>query len=145
MRGVPEDSSPVQMAEEIRRLRKELTKSQRREDILKKAALILGNDPRNKLAQISTQKTVCLTGKLTYARSHEKASPPPQYPYETLLRGTRRSNKKQLAKTFPQKHSCCRIFIIQTDRYISSNGIILILVKMTATYLNFNRCFFRGK
>ena len=56
VRGVPEDASPVQMAEEIRRLRKELTKSQRREDILKKAALILGNDPRNKLAQISTQK-----------------------------------------------------------------------------------------
>ena len=47
MRGVPEDASPVQIAEEIRRLRKELTKSQRREDILKKAALILGNDPRN--------------------------------------------------------------------------------------------------
>ena len=56
VRGVPEDASPVQIAEEIRRLRKELTKSQRREDILKKAALILGNDPRNKLAQISTQK-----------------------------------------------------------------------------------------
>ena len=50
VRGVPEDASPVQMADEIRRLRNELAKSQRREDILKKAALILGNDPRNDMS-----------------------------------------------------------------------------------------------
>lgn len=31
VRGVAEDASPAQMADEIRRLRKELTKSQRRE------------------------------------------------------------------------------------------------------------------
>ena len=49
-RGAPEEASPAQMADEIRRLRKELTKSQRREDILKKAALILGNDPRNDMS-----------------------------------------------------------------------------------------------
>ena len=116
VRGVPEDASPVQMAEEIRRLRKELTKSQRREDILKKAALILGNDPRNKLAQISTQKTVCLTGKLTYARSHEKASPPPQYPYETLLRGTRKPNKNTLLKHFPKNTVAVEFLLFkQTD------------------------------
>ena len=50
VRGVPEDTSPAQMADEIRRLRKELTKSQRREDILKKAALILANDSRNDMS-----------------------------------------------------------------------------------------------
>jgi len=49
-RGPPEEASPAQMADEIRRLRKELTKSQCREDILKKAALILGNDPRNDMS-----------------------------------------------------------------------------------------------
>ena len=49
-RGAPEEASPAQMADEIRRLRKELSKSQRREDILKKAALILGNDPRNDMS-----------------------------------------------------------------------------------------------
>ena len=31
-------------------MKKTLTKSQRREDILKKAALILGNDPRNDMS-----------------------------------------------------------------------------------------------
>ncbi|MGJ8676394.1 MAG: hypothetical protein ACSHX0_02625 [Akkermansiaceae bacterium] len=34
----------------ITQICKELTKSQRREDILKKAALILGNDPRNDMS-----------------------------------------------------------------------------------------------
>ena len=47
--GDSQDLSPMEMADEIRKLRKELAKSQRREEILKKAALILGNDPRNNM------------------------------------------------------------------------------------------------
>lgn len=43
-------ATPMEMADEIRRLRKELAKSQRREEILKKAALILGNDPHNNMS-----------------------------------------------------------------------------------------------
>ena len=41
--------SKEQMADEIRRLRKELAASQRREEILKKAAIILGEPPRNNM------------------------------------------------------------------------------------------------
>ncbi len=37
------------MADEIRRLQKELAASQRREEILKKAAIILGETPRNNM------------------------------------------------------------------------------------------------
>ena len=37
------------MADEIRRLRKELAASQRREEILKKAAIILGETPSNNM------------------------------------------------------------------------------------------------
>ena len=48
--GDSQDLSPIEMADEIRKLRKELAKSQRREEILKKAALILGNDPRNNMS-----------------------------------------------------------------------------------------------
>ena len=48
--GVSKEATPLEMADEIRRLRKELAKSQRREEILKKAALILGNDPRNNMS-----------------------------------------------------------------------------------------------
>jgi len=48
--GGSQEASPIEMADEIRRLRKELAKSQRREEILKKAALILGNDPRNNMS-----------------------------------------------------------------------------------------------
>ncbi len=45
-----DEASPMEMADEIRRLRKELGKSQRREEILKKAALILGENPRNNMS-----------------------------------------------------------------------------------------------
>lgn len=48
--GDPKEASPAELADEIRRLRKELAKSQRREEILKKAALILGNDPHNHMS-----------------------------------------------------------------------------------------------
>ena len=47
---ISQTASPMEMADEIRRLRKELAKSQRREEILKKAALILGNDPHNNMS-----------------------------------------------------------------------------------------------
>ena len=43
MSETSKEASPIEMADEIRRLRKELEKSQRREEILKKAALILGS------------------------------------------------------------------------------------------------------
>ena len=42
--------SPLEMADEIRRLTKELAKAHRREEILKKAALILGEDPHNNMS-----------------------------------------------------------------------------------------------
>lgn len=45
-----QQASQMEMADEIRRLRKELEKSQRREEILKKAALILGEDPQNNMS-----------------------------------------------------------------------------------------------
>lgn len=48
--GASQGASPMEMADEIRRLRKELEKSQRREQILKKAALILGEDPQNNMS-----------------------------------------------------------------------------------------------
>lgn len=51
--GISQEANPPcpsAMADEIRRLRKELAKSQRREEILKKAALILGNDPHNNMS-----------------------------------------------------------------------------------------------
>lgn len=41
--------SKEEMADEIRRLRKELAASQRREEILKKAAIILGETPSNNM------------------------------------------------------------------------------------------------
>jgi len=47
---ISQTASPMEMADEIRRLRKELAKSQRREEILKKAALIFGNDPHNNMS-----------------------------------------------------------------------------------------------
>ena len=53
--GDSQDLSPIEMADEIRKLRKELAKSQRREEILKKAALILGNDPRNNMSWASPE------------------------------------------------------------------------------------------
>ena len=40
----------AQQADEIRRLRKELAKVHRREEILKKAALILGEEPHNNMS-----------------------------------------------------------------------------------------------
>ena len=45
-----QELTTLEMADEIRRLRKELAKSQRREEIIKKAALILGNDPRSNMS-----------------------------------------------------------------------------------------------
>lgn len=45
-----QEPTTLEMADEIRRLRKELAKSQRREEILKKAALILRNDPRSNMS-----------------------------------------------------------------------------------------------
>lgn len=50
MNETSKEPSAIEMADEIRRLRKELEKSQRREEILKKAALILGNDPHNNMS-----------------------------------------------------------------------------------------------
>ncbi|MBK1790652.1 transposase, partial [Persicirhabdus sediminis] len=50
MNEVPKEASVAELAEEVRRLRQELAKSQRREEILKKAALILGNDPHNNMS-----------------------------------------------------------------------------------------------
>lgn len=44
------EQSPLEMADEIRRLTKELSKAHRREEILKKAALILGEDPHNNMS-----------------------------------------------------------------------------------------------
>lgn len=44
-----EGMSSVEMADEIRRLRKELSKSHRREEILKKAAIILGDHPQTSM------------------------------------------------------------------------------------------------
>jgi transposase-like protein len=44
------EPSLVDLADEVRRLRKELAQSHRREDILKKAALILGTDPQNNMS-----------------------------------------------------------------------------------------------
>jgi len=48
--GTAPEASSSELADEVRRLRKELAKSQRREEILKKAALILGNDPHNDMS-----------------------------------------------------------------------------------------------
>ena len=48
--GGSKEATPMEMADEIRRLRRELEKSQRREEILKKAALILGEDPQNNMS-----------------------------------------------------------------------------------------------
>ena len=48
--GATSEASNVELTDEVRRLRKELAKSQRREEILKKAALILGNDPHNDMS-----------------------------------------------------------------------------------------------
>ncbi len=45
--GAATEPSTAELADEVRRLRKELAKSHRREEILKKAALILGNDPQD--------------------------------------------------------------------------------------------------
>lgn len=45
-----DEPSLVELADEVRRLRKELAQSHRREDILKKAALILGTDPQNNMS-----------------------------------------------------------------------------------------------
>ena len=47
---VPRKLLPMEVADEIRRLRKELAKSQRKEETLKKAALILGEDPQNNMS-----------------------------------------------------------------------------------------------
>ena len=49
--GSGDDShlSKAALVDEIKRLQKELAKSQRREDILKKAALILGDLPQNNM------------------------------------------------------------------------------------------------
>ena len=48
--GAAPEASSAELADEVRRLRKELAKSQRREEILKKAALILGNDPHDDMS-----------------------------------------------------------------------------------------------
>ena len=48
--GAAPEASAAELADEVRRLRKELAKSQRREEILKKAALILGTDPHNDMS-----------------------------------------------------------------------------------------------
>ena len=45
-----DEPSLMELADEVRRLRKELAQAHRREDILKKAALILGNDPHNNMS-----------------------------------------------------------------------------------------------
>ena len=48
--GSSNEPSLVELADEVRRLRKELAQSHRREDILKKAALILGTDPQKSMS-----------------------------------------------------------------------------------------------
>lgn len=48
--GAAPEASAAELADEVRRLRKELEKSRRREEILKKAALILGNDPHDNMS-----------------------------------------------------------------------------------------------
>ena len=48
--GAAPEASVAELGDEIRRLRKELEKAHRREEILKKAALILGTDPRDKMS-----------------------------------------------------------------------------------------------
>ena len=48
--GAAPEASSAELADEVRRLRKELAKSQRREEILKKAALILGNAPHDDMS-----------------------------------------------------------------------------------------------
>ena len=47
---VSKEASLLELANEIRRLRKELAKSQRREEIIKKALLILDNGPRRNMS-----------------------------------------------------------------------------------------------
>ena len=44
------EQTPLEMADEIRRLTKELAKAHRREEILKKAALILGENPHSNMS-----------------------------------------------------------------------------------------------
>ena len=48
--GAAPEASGAELADEVRRLRKELAKAHRREEILKKAALILGNDPHDDMS-----------------------------------------------------------------------------------------------
>ena len=48
--GGSEEASPAQLAAEIRKLRQELANAHRREEILKKAPLILGNDLHNNMS-----------------------------------------------------------------------------------------------
>ena len=48
--GAAPEASVAELGDEIRRLRKELEKAHRREEILKKAALILGTDPRDNMS-----------------------------------------------------------------------------------------------
>ena len=49
-RRAASEASTAELADEVRRLRKELAKAHRREEILKKAALILGNDPHDDMS-----------------------------------------------------------------------------------------------
>ena len=48
--GEAPEASIAEMGDEIRRLRKELDKAHRREEILKKAALILGTNPQDNMS-----------------------------------------------------------------------------------------------
>lgn len=48
--GGGQEPSPADLHDEVRRLRKELAKSKRREEILKKAALILGINPHDDMS-----------------------------------------------------------------------------------------------
>ena len=104
VRGVPEDTS--QGAHQV--------STQGRYS--KKGCAHIGKRSSQQISTNFYSKTVCLTGKLTYARSHEKASPPPQYPYETLLRGTRKTNKNTLLKHFPKNTVAVEFLLFkQTD------------------------------
>ena len=48
--GEAPEASVAEMGDEIRRLKKELEKAHRREEILKKAALILGTNPHDNMS-----------------------------------------------------------------------------------------------
>lgn len=48
--GGGQEPSQAELHDELRKLRKELAKSKRREAILKKAALILGNNPHDDMS-----------------------------------------------------------------------------------------------